>query len=209
MSTIQNTKPVWAKKIPPQKIARLYEQDANGIYDDELADEVGTSLYARVESMLIVTSSNLGIAACAKCRAKIPHDYSKKFLLECPDCGWSMTFGDFNDSYKGQTLHGLGALSELKEFYAKYPHAKTYAEKMLLIDFLIHTFHGNLSENPSRPVATNVIEGSNAAVANLVYGLAYGEGSIAAAEEQNIWLEKFSRSIHKNIDPSTGKYKNG
>ena len=200
-------KPAWAKKVPPEKIKKLYEQDAKGIYDEELVDDVGLSLYARVDSMLMVTSSNLGKAVCIECRTEIPHNYQRGFLLECPKCGWSMPFGEFNDSYKGKTLHGYGALPELNEFFNKYPTAKTYAEKMLMIDFLIHTFHGNLQERPSRPTATNVIEGSNADVAHFIFSLAYGEGSTVAAEELDKWLEKFNRSIHRHIDPKTGKFK--
>ena len=202
---MDHKKPKWAKKVPPEKIKRLYEQDAKGIYDEELIDDVGISLYARVDSMLMVTSSNLGKAICIECRTEIPHNYQRGFLLECPKCGWAMPFGEFNDSYKKQTLNGFGALSELREFYERYPLAKTYAEKMLLIDTLIHTFHGNLSEKPSRPTATNVIDGSNAAVANLIFSLAYGEGSTVAAEELDIWLEKHRRSIHRYIDPTTGE----
>ena len=204
---MEHRKPTWAKKVSPHLIRKLYEQDAKGIYDEELIDEVGISLYARVDSMLMVTSSNLGKAICIECRTEIPHNYNRAFMLECSKCGWSMPFGEFNDSYKKQTLHGYGALSELKEFYAKYPVAKTYAEKMRMIDFLIHTFHGNLSERPSRPTATNVIEGSNADVANLIFSLAYGEGSTVAVEELDKWLEKFHRSIHRHIDPATGKFK--
>ncbi|MCL2775748.1 MAG: hypothetical protein FWD71_20740 [Oscillospiraceae bacterium] len=205
---MNNIKPTWAAKVPPQKIKKLYEQDAKGIYDEELADDVGISLYARVDSMLMVTSSNLGKAICIECRTEIPHNYQRSFLLECPKCGWSMTFGEFNDSYKGKTLHGYGALSELKEFTSKYPLAKTYAEKMRLIDFLIHSFHGSLSERPSRPTATNVIEGSNADVAKLIFDLAYGENSTVSSEELDKWLEKFNRSIHRHINPATGKRKN-
>jgi len=29
-------KPQWAKKVPPEKIKRLYEQDAKGIYGEGL-----------------------------------------------------------------------------------------------------------------------------------------------------------------------------
>jgi len=119
-----------------------------------------------------------------------------------------MPFGEFSDSYKRQTLHGYGAVEELKEFAGKYPLAKSYVDKMLLIDGLIHIFHGNLNDRPSRPVATNVIEGSNAEVANLIFNLAYGEGSTAAAAELDIWLDKHSRSIHKYIDPATGTVNN-
>ena len=206
---MERKKPAWAKKVPPHKIKKLYEQNAKGIYDEELVDDVGISLYMRVDSMLMVTSSNLGKALCIECRTEIPHNYQRDFMLICSKCGWSMGFGDFNDSYKGQTLHGYGALTEIKEFAEKYPLTKSYTEKMLLIDWLIHTFHGNLQERPSRPTATNLIAGSNADVANLIFSLAYGEGSTVAAEEMDKWLNKFNRSIHRHIDPATGKNKKG
>ena len=205
---MEQRKPSWAKKVPQHIIKKLYEQDAKGIYDEELIDEVGAGLYARVDSILMVTSSNLGKAICIECRAEIPHNYNRSFLLVCPECNWSMLFGDFNDSYKKQTLNGYGALSEFKEFYEKYPSAKNYMEKILLIDRLIHTFHGNMQERPSRPVASNVIDGSNASVANLIYTLAYGENSTVAAEELDKWLDKHKRSIHYYIDPTTGTVRN-
>ncbi|MCL2361079.1 MAG: acetamidase/formamidase family protein [Defluviitaleaceae bacterium] len=207
VNKLEHRKPKWAKKVPPHKIKRLYELDAKGIQDNELVDDVGISLYTRVDSMLQVTSSNLAKAICIECRTEIPHTYRREFTLVCSKCGWSMNYGEFNDSHKGQTLHGLGALAELQEFYDRYPKAKTYAEKMIIIDWLIHTFHGNLAERPSRPVASNVIDGSNAAVAKLIYDLAYDEGSTVAREELDIWLDKFHRSIHRHIDPSTGKVK--
>ena len=199
----------WAKKVPPEKIKRLYEQDAKGIYDEELVDEVGISLYARVDSMIMVTSSNLCHPLCIECRTEIPNSFQKGFISVCPNCGWTIDIFEYRESYKGQTLNGVGALPELKEFAAKYPLAKTYAEKMRMIDFLIHTFHGNLSEEPSRPTATNVIEGNAGEIANLIFTLAYGENSTVAKQALDEWLEKFSRSISRNIDPATGKLKEG
>ena len=202
-------KPVWAKKVPPDKIKRLYEQDAMGIYDEELVDDVGIGLYARVDSMIMVTSSNLCHPLCIECRAEIPNSFEKGFISVCPNCGWTTDIFEYRASYKGQTLNGVGALPELKEFAAKYPLAKTYAEKMRMIDFLIHTFHGSLSEEPSRPTATNVIEGHAGEVANLIFTLAYGENSTVAKQALDEWLEKFNRSISRNIDPATGKLKEG
>ena len=198
-------KPSWAKKVPPYKIKKLYEQDAKGIYDEELVDDVGISLYARCDSMLMVTSSNMERPLCIECRTEMPNSYEKGFVTVCPACGWAIDIFEYRASYKGQTLNGSGALPELQEFVAKYPAAKTYAEKMLLIDFLIHAFHGNLNDEPSRPTATNVIEGNAGETANLIFTLAYGENSTVSADELNKWLEKFNRSISRNIDPSTGK----
>ena len=204
-----NRKPKWAPKIPPQKIKKLYELDAKGIQDDELVEDVGISLYARVDSMLMVTSSNLGHPLCIECRTEIPNSYQKGFISTCPACGWTIDIFEYRASHKGQTLNGVGALPELKDFIAKYPLAKTYTEKMRLIDFMIHTFHGNLNDEPSRPTATNVIDGSAGDVANLIYTLAYGENSTAKKEALDEWLEKFKRSISRNLDPATGKLKEG
>lgn len=204
-----NEMPVWAKKVSPEKISRLYEQDAKGIYDDELVEDVGIGLYARCDSMIMVTSTNLGKAVCIKCRTLMPHSYQNDQVLICPQCGWSITLKDYTSSFKGKTLHGLGALPEIKEYVEKYPRVGTYAEKMKLIDFLIHTFHGNLSAEPSRPTATNVIEGNAGEVAKLIYDLAYGKDSIASLEAREEWKEKFNRSISRNIDFTTGRLKEG
>ena len=202
-------KPVWASKVRPEKIKRLYEQDAKGIYDDELVDDIGVSLYARCDSMLMVTSSNLGKPLCIECRTVMPNSYEKGFITTCPSCGYSIDIFEYRASYKGQTLNGVGAIPELEEFIAKYPLAKTYAEKMRLIDFLIHAFHGNLSAEPSRPIATNVIEGDAGQLAKLIYDLAYGEGSTVSKNEFDAWLDKFNRSISRNIDAATGKLREG
>jgi hypothetical protein len=202
-------KPAWAPKVSPHKIKKLYELDAEGIRDEELVDDIGISLYARVESMLMVTSSNLGHPLCIECQTEIPNSYQKGFISVCPSCGWMIDIFEYRASYKGQTLNGVGALPELKHFVSKYKLAKTYVEKMRLIDYLIHTFHGNLNEEPSRATATNVIEGNTGDIAKLIFTLAYGENSIATKEALDEWLEKFNRSISRNLDPATGKLKKG
>jgi hypothetical protein len=217
---MSSVKPTWAPKVPPHKIRRLYEQDAKGIRDDELLDDVGYGLFARCDSMLLVTKANYGHPLCFVCRTKMPHPYEedgkqdyvpvpKEYVLKCPNCGWSITMGEYRDSGKGQTLNGAGALPELEQFTEKYPAAVTYAEKMLLVDALIHSFHGNLADEPSRPIASNVIEGNIGQIANLIFTLAYGENSAASAAASEQWLERFNRSISRNIDPATGELRPG
>lgn len=201
--------PVWAPKVNPDKIRRLYEQDARGIQDEELADEVGYGLYARCDSMLLVTAANMGHPQCILCRAQMPHSYEKSFVTVCPQCGWTITIGEYGASYKGQTLNGCGCLSALHQYVQNFPLARGYERKVRIIDALIHSFHGELGEEPSRPTAVNVIDCNIGQVANLIYTLAYGEGSAASAEALEQWLEKFSRSISRNIDPETGALKPG
>ena len=200
-------KPAWSPKVKKHKIKKLYEQDAKGIYDNDLAEDVGIGLFARVNSMLMVTSSNLGHPLCIECKTEIPNSYKKGFISICPNCGWTIDIFEYRASYKGQTLNGVGALLELKYFIANYPLAKTYAEKMRMIDYLIHTFHGNLNIEPSRATATNIIEGNTGEIANLIFTLAYGENSTVTKQALNEWIEKFNRSISRNIDLKTGKLK--
>lgn len=204
---MNHKKPTWAPKVNPNKIRRLYQQDAKGILDDELLDDVGYSLYARCDSMLMVSYANLGHPLCILCRTEMPHSYEKDFVTVCPKCGWTITIGEYKSSYKGQTLNGVGALPALKNYVEKFPRAKIAAEKMRLIDALLHSFHGELSEEPSRPTAVNVIDANIGQVANLIYTLAYGENSTASREALEVWLEKFNRSISRNIDPKTGTLK--
>ena len=206
---MNDEKPVWAPKVDPDKIRRLYKEDAEGILDEELLDDVGCGLYARCDSMLLVTSANLGHPLCIKCRTEMPHSYEKDFISVCPRCGWTISIGDYGASYKGQTLNGFGALPALKSYTAHFPAAKSYAEKMRLIDALIHSFHGELCEEPSRPTAVNVIDANIGQVANLIFNLSYGENSTASSQALKQWLEIFNRSISRNIDPSTGALKPG
>lgn len=197
----------WAPKLDPNKIKRLYDLDAKGLADEELVDDVGYGFYARCDSMLMVTSANMGHPLCVLCRTEMPHKYEKDFVTTCPQCGWTITIGEYGASYKGQTLNGVGALPTLKSYVESFKRTKNYAEKMRLIDALIHSFHGDLSEEPSRPIAVNIIDANIGQVAHLIFNLAYGVNSTVTHNAFEEWLEKFNQSISRNIDPSTGTLK--
>ncbi len=70
----------WAKRISRAKIWRLYQRDALGIADEDLIDEVGTALYARCQSIIMVTEANRVI--CPQCQN----------LIVCPEARWSKTW---------------------------------------------------------------------------------------------------------------------
>src|SRR5688500_15977788 len=162
----------WAPKVRPDKIRRLYEQDARGITDDELIDDVGFSLHARCRSIVLV---NAGRAACPRCgevfkvtrtyreRAKgePPADPDESARCPAPDCGWETTRGQWGDSWRHRELHAGWGLPPLQEFAERYPSARTPRERMLMIDYLLHHFHTNLKlGSKGRPVAVNLIEGN-------------------------------------------------
>ena len=153
----------WAKKVASHHLRRLYEADAAGLPDEELVDEVGLGLYDRCVSILEVTAAVRGRAKCHRCGGIILHQVGRDEELVCERCGWRTTRTAYRKSYKGKQLFGGAAIKAFEEFVKRYPGARTYSEKMLLIDALIHEFHWNLirgfaEPQATRPAAANLIE---------------------------------------------------
>jgi len=161
----------WCKKVPQDLISRLYNQSVSGICDDELADEVGWALYARCESIISATNGfENKVLNCLKCGKDIKLADN---VFDCP-CGFSVTWEEFKKSYKGKQLHASNALPIFLTYQKDFPRAKTYGEKLICIDVLIHSFHIKNSyykvldsydvEDESvalnRPTGANLIEGS-------------------------------------------------
>jgi hypothetical protein len=81
----------WARHVSREKIRQLYRQDAQGIVDEELIDEVGTALYARCQSILLLSSAQV-------CRPRRGEVFGVRWEDECDDddvavcptagCGW-------------------------------------------------------------------------------------------------------------------------
>jgi hypothetical protein len=162
----------WAEKVSCRLIARLYCEDAEGYENEALADEVGTSLYLRCESIIAVSYGfEKKIISCPVCGKKINLIND---VFNC-DCGnFSATWDEFHRSYKNKQLYGANALPVFIKFINDYPLLKNYREKMRAIDTLIHSFHilhsartGYQNSDPSdeinvlgRPAGANLIEGT-------------------------------------------------
>ena len=161
----------WSKRVPQALIARLYNQSAADIFDDELADEVGCALFARCESIISVTYGfEEKYLLCLYCGVKV-HLIEKCFSCLC---GFHVSLEEFRKSYKGKQLYAANALPIFLAYINNFPKAKTYAEKLICIDVLIHSFHikcsylkelaDNKPENEAvavnRPTAANLIQGS-------------------------------------------------
>jgi hypothetical protein len=160
----------WNRKVPKHLIARLYNQSVSGICDDDLADDVGFALLVRCESIITVTTAyEKKLLKCPVCENMIPL-INKAFKCSC---GFSATWEEFRSSYKEKQLYAANALPIFVDFVNKFPLAKTYGEKLIAIDMLIHAFHINAAyerglecEKPSydgvdvnRPTGANLIEG--------------------------------------------------
>ncbi|MCL2775561.1 MAG: hypothetical protein FWD71_19785 [Oscillospiraceae bacterium] len=161
----------WNKKVPQDLISRLYNQSASEICDDELANEVGWALYARCESIISATNGfEKKILICPKCGADVA---LAENTFNCP-CGFNATWEEFKKSFTGKQLFGANAMPIFLNYQRDFPRAKTYGEKLICIDTLIHSFHIRYADDKgltncviendnidvNRPTGANLIEGT-------------------------------------------------
>jgi hypothetical protein len=180
----------WAPKVSLSIIRRLYIQEARGLCDDDLVDEVGTRLYQRCESILEFTEATRGRVRCKRCaRAGTVTFIARKALtsaelVKCPVCGWQVRWRVYlNEAEKsGGNLHVGNARVAFERFAQTYPHCKTAREKILAIDLLIHEFHWNLVKEsqdgpvsePHKPAGLNLLQGSTQQIIEFLNELTYG-----------------------------------
>ena len=157
-----HTLPTWAPRIAQAKITQLYRLDAQGIYDEELLDEVGYGLLARCQSFSEAVEATQGKVHCPCCSAIVTHSGhggNKDELLQCA-CGWQLTWGEYFATLQHKQLSGADAiLEQFRNYINAFPAAQTPREKMFLIDRLIHGFHWYVKFGPTRPAAINLIQG--------------------------------------------------
>ena len=146
------------------KDKKLYDSDALGVPDDDLCNDVGIRLYCRVQTIYYADN---GLVECPEC--------GTVFKVEMEVIGWETpvnctksgcTWFTTNKEWKGSKRHreiGAGnAAGAVNDFYKKYPEARTYKEKILLIDRIIHEFHWDEKINvTNRSIGNNLIEGDH------------------------------------------------
>lgn len=189
--------PEWAPRVRPDLVRRLYRLDAQGLYDADLINDVGYSLYSRCLSFVEATDATAGRVHCPQCQQIVHHTGEKTFLLQCP-CGWSLVWADYFATIQHQQLSGAEPVIILFNSYIeRFPAARTLPEKMLLIDQLVHGFHWHAKHGYTRPVAVNLLEGRLADVIRVLDELSYGESSTPGIEERyRAWQEQ-SRNVRQ------------
>lgn len=172
-------RPRWAPRVRQNKIRELYENDARGIYDRALIDDVAWALYARCCSFIAANEAMNGLATCPHCANRIPHNGWKDTLLACDRCGWRLTWAAYFETIQHKQLSGAEpVLRHFSQYTKALPAAKSTRHKVLLIDGLIHGFHWHAKTNrPTRPVAVNLIQGRLREVIALLDNLSYSEMS--------------------------------
>lgn len=184
--------PVWAPRLKRQQIRRFYETCSVGIFDSEIIDDVGYSLYARCTSMLEVGSAREGQVRCPTCsetvqRTDMNHPDEE---LVCSSCKWTCTWCAYRDSYKGKSLFPGRMGPMIAEFVRAFRSTREHREMIVLIDTLIHNIHAELVGG-SKPAAYQFIEGSTEDVAAFLDQLTYGDDMpevIRARREQ--WRQR-------------------
>jgi hypothetical protein len=185
----------WARRVSREKIRQLYRQDAQGIVDEELIDEVGTALYARCQSILLVSNAQV---RCPRCQEIFDVGWGDKRedddVAVCPTagCGWQVTHRQYHDSWRRRRLISWGIQPVLRKLLAQYKQAKRPQDKMILIDGLLHEFHRNMTTGDLRgPAACNLVEGKYRQVLALLEELAYGDESTPGLREtKEAWWEE-------------------
>ena len=197
MSDENAERPRWAGRVPRHKIARLYEQDAKGIVDEDLIEEIGISFLARCESMMMAEDVHEGKGLCAKCDTIVYHS-GKEEMLRCPDCGWEIPWVDYANSARHKKL-GLGGIEPfIREYLEQYPKAKTPRQKMIQIDNIIHRYHQELIGNSGRPSAVNLIGGKVGEVMEFLTTLAYSDQSTPGLDlNYNRWKKRGRRTLRR------------
>jgi hypothetical protein len=178
--------PSWSPRVRPEKISRLYRNAARGLVDSDLIEDVGTTLFCRCASVLIVCDAAEGRVACDACGHNIARAGDlKDQTIRCGRCGWSIRWADYQKTYRHRELYAGGITDAVNAFMARWPRAPAPREKPLLIDRLIHVWHWASSRDHrfGRPAAVNLIEGSRKQVLELLSQLS---GSAPAVPSKGI-----------------------
>lgn len=160
----------WPAKLDIHKLNRLYMQDAKGIQDEILADEIGLTLYLRCKyGKEDMERMEKYIIRCHGCGAELAGESD---FREC-SCGLQYSYKEYRRSYCRNNMPAGAAEKIFNLFIQNWERAKTYQEKLVLIDTLLHEFHVSLVSGAThRPVAMNFIDGSRSKVEQIINSLA-------------------------------------
>jgi len=177
----------WCKKVTRGDLLKLYENDAKGLIDEELIDEVGFAFYARChQGKETRECMSKGEIICHHCGTVIRAgktsptgsvlvNADNDALIYCV-CGYIYTYREYRRSCNAVNIPGGRAMPLFEHFLEKWPGCRNAPDKMMLIDWMIHECHVTLmSGMTGRSVCVNLIEGSLKQIGDLIEKLAYGE----------------------------------
>jgi hypothetical protein len=136
----------------------------------------------------------MGAITCLECGREMPREGAERERVYACACGWSTTWGAYQQNYQHRQLTGISVAAAVEEYILAWSSARTYAEKMRAVDALIHRFHVSLVRTPTRPLAVNFVDLRLSECVRVVLGLAYGAGSAASREAFDCWLDDARRA---------------
>ena len=160
----------WPEKLDIYKLNKLYMQDAKGIQDEVLADEIGLMLYLRCKyGKEDMERMERYIIRCHGCGADLAGEGD---FRQC-SCGRQYSYKEYRRNYRRNNMPTGAAEKIFNLFIQNWERAKSYREKIMLIDTLLHEFHLLLVSGAThRPVAMNFIDGSRSSVEQIINSLA-------------------------------------
>jgi len=182
----------WASRLPPRLLQRLYEADAQGLRDAELCDEVGARLYERCRAFVLVARGEVECPVCGEVFA-----VARRGASRCPGrgCTWSTSQGLYRESIRNHYAHTGRATEAFSAFHRRYPAARSYADRILLIDQLIHSFHiDEATQEPAKSVASKLLEGGKTEVVRFLDRL-----SAVDPAGKDRWRRSVSGTIHGRV----------
>jgi hypothetical protein len=182
----------WAARLSPRLLERLYQSDARRFLDLELCDDVGFRLYARCRSFLLVQKSEVECPICGTVFA-VRRDGESACLGD--SCDWSTTRAEYRESVRNHYAHTGRAVEAYERFHSRFPGARSYSDKILLIDELIHSFHiDERRERAVKSVASKLLEGNKNEVVRFLDRLS----ALDPAEKER-WRQTVSGTIHGHV----------
>jgi hypothetical protein len=173
-------------------LKRLYDADARGLQDLELCEEVGCALFARCETFELVRASRV---RCPGCRTVF--GVAREGVSACPSrsCDFSTSFPDYRASVRRHYAWPGRGGDAFAAFHRQYPAARTYAQKIVLIDQLIHSFHIDEKRGaPVKSVASKLLEGNKKGVVRFL-----DELSARDPEAKQAWRSKTAATIDARV----------
>jgi hypothetical protein len=188
----------WAPRLRPQLLKRLYERDAQGIQDLELCDKVGMILYMRCRTYILVRRGEVECPVCHTVfKVEGLADWRETSRTHCPNegCTWFTTRETYRQSIRNHYAFPGRAMDAFGSFYEGYPRARTYRQKILRIDQLIHQFHiDEKTGSAVKSIASRLFEGNKKAVVRFL-----DELSARDPDAKQAWR----RTVETTIDRHT------
>ena len=163
----------WSPRVSLSKLKRLYQSSANMLLDSNLLDDIGFTLYYRClqgkEERELYYNNKI---KCHNCGNILTYN-SRSDFIQC-DCGYQYIPREYGRSYQNEWMPHGKAQPVFDELIERWPKVRTEAEKMNLIDWVIHECHKCIiTGSKADSVAKNLLGGNRKDSEKLILELAY------------------------------------